>query len=246
MYGLEGRIGLAVLDIDLTIEPDLRRVLPEGVEIHAARVIYPHEVTPEALAQAAAGLDGAVRSLLAVQPRCIAWACTSGSFFGGTDGHERLLGDLANMAGRVPVTTASGAVVAALRALGSRRPAVGTPYSPDVNELLFRFLRESGFDPFPVESFFGKLVDDITLQSVEESEVADFARRIDRPDADAVVISCTGLPTARIAAPLEREFGKPVITSNLAILWHALELGGIGPRPQPCGRLFETALRRSA
>src|SRR5215211_645451 len=163
MYGREGRIGLAVLDIDLTIEPDLRRVLPEDVEIHAARVVYPHEVTPEALAQAASGLHGAVRSLLAVQPRCIAWACTSGSFFGGTDGHERLLGTLANLAGRVPVTTASGAVVAALRALGSRRPAVGTPYSADVNELLFRFLRESGFDPFPVQSFFGKLVDDITL-----------------------------------------------------------------------------------
>ncbi len=80
MYGTKGRIGLAVLDIDICIEPDLRRVLPEGVEIHTARVVYPHEVTPEAMEVATRGLDQAVQSLLAVQPKCIVWACTSGSF----------------------------------------------------------------------------------------------------------------------------------------------------------------------
>src|SRR5687767_12740622 len=75
MYGKKGRIGLAVLDSDLCIEPDLRRVLPEGVEIHTARVIYPHEVSPEAMEIATSGLDQAVKSLLAVQPRSIVWAC---------------------------------------------------------------------------------------------------------------------------------------------------------------------------
>jgi maleate cis-trans isomerase len=173
-----------------------------------------------------------------VQPKSIAWACTSGSFFDGKQGNDRLLGKLAEMAGGVPVTTASGAVVAAMKALGVNRPAVGTPYSPDVNALLFRFLQQSGFDPFPVASYFGKLVDDITLQSVEEEEVAAFARAIDRPDADSVVISCTGLPTARIAAALEEELGKPVVTSNLAILWHGMRLAEIEHRGVPGGRLF--------
>ena len=37
---------------------------------------------------------------------------------------------------------------------------------------------------------------------------------------------------------LEQELGKPVVTSNLAILWHALAIGGIAARPSHAGRLF--------
>jgi maleate isomerase len=238
MYGTKGRIGLAILDIDLCIEPDLRRVLPEGVEIHAARVAYPHQVTAEALEEATRGLRQAVASLLAIKPRSIVWACTSGSFFNGRAGNEALLAELSEMADGLPVATASSALIAALTALGIRRPAVGAPYSPEINHRLFVFLRDHGFDPYPVAGYFDRLVDDITLQSVEDDEVAAFARRIDRQDSDAVVISCTGLPTARIIPPLEAELGKPVITSNLAILWQALRIGDITEWPHSAGRLF--------
>lgn len=239
MYGRKGRIGLAVLDIDLCIEPDLRRVLPEGVEIHAARVCYPHEVTPEAMEIATSRLGAAVESLLPLQPNSIVWACTSGSFFDGKVGDERLLQQLSTMTMGTPATTASGAVVAALRAVGSKRPAVGTPYSPEINRRLGVFLAEHGFDAFPVAGYFDRLVDDITLQSVEDDEVASFIRGYDRPEADAVVLSCTGLPTARVVALLERELGKPVITSNLAILWQAMRIGGIQERVIGAGRLFD-------
>jgi arylmalonate decarboxylase len=239
MYGEAGRIGLAVLDIDLTIEPDLRRLLPEGVEIHASRVIYPHEVTPEALEQAAKGIDQAIKSLIPLQPRSLVWACTSGSFFRGRSGHEALLGNLNRAANGLPVTTASGAVVAALTALHVRRPAVGTPYSPAVNSLLFHFLEEYGLNPYPVESYFGKSVDDITLQSLSENQIADFIERIDRPEADAILVSCTGLATATLVPQIEAFLKKPVITSNLAILWHAMNIGGIKVAPNSTARLFQ-------
>jgi maleate isomerase len=241
MYGRKGRIGLAVLDIDLCIEADLRRVLPEGVEIHAARVSYPHEVTPEAMEIATSRLGMAVESLLPVMPKSIVWACTSGSFYGGKAGNEKLMQQLAAMTKGIPATTASGAVVAALEALGCKRPAVGTPYSPEINRRLGVFLNEHGFDAFPVAGYFDRLVDDITLQTVEDEEVAAFMRSYDRPEADAVVLSCTGLPTARVVASLERELGKPIVTSNLAILWHAMRIGGIRERVTGAGRLFDIA-----
>jgi maleate isomerase len=238
MYGKKGRIGLAVLDNDLCIEPDLRRILPDGVEIHAARVVYPHEVTPAAMAEATRGLELAVKSLVAVQPKSIVWSCTSGSFFNGKAGNDNLLRELAAVSGGIPVATASSALIAALNALGLKRPAVGTPYSPAINKVLGNFLRENGFDPLPVAGYFAELVDDDTLQALEEDEVAAFAREIDRPEADSVVISCTGLPTAGIVEMLEQELGKPVVTSNIAILWHALKIGGIPVKPPHRGRLF--------
>jgi maleate isomerase len=238
MYGKAGRIGLAVLDIDLTIEPDLRRLLPCGVEIHTSRVAYSHQVTPLALEQAANGVEQAIRSLIPVQPRCLVWACTSGSFFRGRSGHDAMISDLRRVADGLPVTTASGAVVAALQTLGVKKPAVGTPYSPEINRLLFRFLAEYGFWPFPVEGYFGKSVDDITLQSLSADELAAFIKRLDRPDADAILLSCTGLATATLAPEIEKVLNKPIVTSNIAILWHAMKIGNIDSRAKSGSRLF--------
>src|SRR5260221_187661 len=42
------------------------------------------------------------------------------------------------------------------------------------------------------------------------------ARRVDRPDADAILISCTDVATLPILERLEQDCGKPVITSNLS------------------------------
>lgn len=240
MYGKGGRIGLAILDSDLTIEGDMRRLLPDSIECHTARVIYPKIVNPENMAIAADGLDQAIDSLLAVRPMAIGWACTSGSFFGGTRGHAAIMERMRKRAGRIPVTTASESVVAALKALGKTKPAVGTPYSPEMNQRLEVFLQDHGFDVFRVQSYFGRVVDDYTMQDVEEPALANFIESLDRPDCDALVMSCTGMPTARVAPELERRIGKPVITSNLAILWNCLRLGHCAEQPKADCALFRT------
>jgi maleate isomerase len=238
VYGTAGRIGLAVLDSDMTIEGDLRRLLPDDVEIHTARVIYPHSVTVENLAIATAGLDKAIESLLPVRPKAIAWACTSGSFYGGRAGHERLIERMRENAGAVPVFTAAGAVVDALQALGCRRAAVATPYPADVNRRLDRFLADHGLDAEPAVGYYAQPVEDYELQSVEEADLERFLLALDRPNCDALVLSCTGLPTARVAPQVEARLGKPVITSNLAVLWNALRLGGIPSLPTARLSLF--------
>ena len=42
------------------------------------------------------------------------------------------------------------------------------------------------------------------------------------------------------AAGVEAHIAKPVVTSNQAILWNALRLGGIARRPAAATRLFAT------
>ena len=238
MYGTTGRIGLAILDSDLTIEPDLRRQLPEGVEIHAARVRYPHSVSAENMRQAVAGLDDAIASLLPVRPAAVIWACTSGSFYDGRAGNQALRATLAARARGVPTDTASGSVIEALRALGLRRPAVGTPYGPEINARLDVFLAEHGFAAHPTVGYHADVVDDYALQDVSEDDMERFILGLDRPDCDGILVSCTGLPSAGFVAVLERRLGKPVVTSNQAILWNALRLGRIAARPDDGARLF--------
>lgn len=230
MYGRLGRIGLLVLDSDLTVEPDLRRILPEGIETHTARVTYPRRVTERNMAIAADGAIAAVGQLLPVRPSVIAWACTSGSFFAGQAGNRALTARLAQAAG-VPATTASTALIAALEDLGIRKPAVGTPYSPAINARLEAFLRECGIRPSVLRGFHAGELDDYALQEVEEDQIVCFAAGLAETDCDAVVLSCTGLPTARIATAFERSTGKPLLTSNLVLLWHCFRLAGFPVAP---------------
>jgi maleate cis-trans isomerase len=53
-----------------------------------------------------------------------------------------------------------------------------------------------------------------------------------------VLVSGTGLPTVGMLERLERDLGKPAITSMQASLWHALRLAGLRQRITGFGRLL--------
>ena len=57
-------------------------------------------------------------------------------------------------------------------------------------------------------------------------------------DADAVFLSCTTIRSVPIIAALERDLGRPVVTSNQAMVWHVLRQAGIADHLAGYGRLF--------
>jgi maleate cis-trans isomerase len=63
--------------------------------------------------------------------------------------------------------------------------------------------------------------------------------RIDRPDIDALVIPGGNFPTMESIAPWERQFGKPVITTNQATLWAVMRTMQIDTSLAGKGRLLE-------
>lgn len=62
-----------------------------------------------------------------------------------------------------------------------------------------------------------------------------------RPESQAIFISCTNLRTLEIIESLEKKLGKPMVTSNSASLWKMLRVIQ-DPRAIPgAGRLFREA-----
>jgi hypothetical protein len=87
-------------------------------------------------------------------------------------------------------------------------------------------------------------VKDIYAENEERAYL--LARRADASGADAVLLSGTGLPTVAVLEMLERDLGKPVISSNQACLWQALRLAGVREAIPGFGRLLrETDLSKS-
>ena len=232
MFGWRARIGVLVPPGNPTMEPELYRMVPDGVSLHFARM---EEVGGAAYASAAggaAGLDdrvesyvrgvpGPARALSAVKPSVVIFGMTAASY-GPRDRDAALVAQLASLTGSIAIT-AAGAIRAALTRLGVKRLALGTPYPESISLQGRAYWEAAGFQIVG----YHRLADVDNIYAENEQRAYQLARAADAPDADAVLLSATGLPTATVLDVLERDLGKPVISSNQACLWHALRLAGV-------------------
>jgi maleate cis-trans isomerase len=62
---------------------------------------------------------------------------------------------------------------------------------------------------------------------VQLDAVVELICAADRPDADAILVSCTDLATLPVIDSLEARLGKSVISSNSATLWASLRAVGV-------------------
>ena len=236
---IRARIGVLVPSGNPTVEPELYRMAPEGVTIHFARLDSGEGApgTPDAIEQRTLGyldaLPAAVRSLAAIKLDAILLAHTGVSYVNGVNGEPALSTRLADLAG-TQVTTAAGAIAAGLRRLGVKRLALATPYPPSISEAGRAFWEASGFEIVGYRRLEGVA----NIYDETEDRARSLARAADAPTADAVLVSGTGLPTAGIIEDLERELGKPVVTSQQASLWRALRLARVADSVPGFGRLL--------
>jgi maleate isomerase len=237
--GVRANLGLLVLRTDQTIEDEFRFTLPtDGVALYEARLYNDPEITPEKLAKMSDRVPTTVDLLPAVAFDVVGFACTSGALVIGEDRiaervHEVLPG--------VQVTDPVTAARAALGALGVSRIALLTPYLTAINHSLRASLMARGMD-IPVMGSFNEADDNrvarISPESVEQA-ILDIGAAA---ECDAVFVSCTSLRVARIVERIERKLGKPVTSSNHALAWHMLRLGGVTDDLPGKGELFRRPL----
>lgn len=230
------RVAVAVLDSDLHLEPELAAVFRGRLPIHVGRVEYPGEVRTESLAAAEQALSETARLLQRTGPDLMVYGCTSGSFYGGDD-HLARLRERVGQVVDAPVVTASDAIVQALARLGVRRVGLVSPYSTEITEQLVGFLARRRVAVAGTELLFGdRRVDDTELQSLGAEDLAAACERV-TADADAVLVSCTGMALLASAELIESRIGVPVVSSNLAIARLLLDLSGQSG-PADCGTLL--------
>jgi len=77
--------------------------------------------------------------------------------------------------------------------------------------------------------------------SVQPETVKALAMEVVRPQTEAVFISCSNFRTLDIIEAVEKESGRPVVTSNQAAMWGALRAIGDKRAVPGAGRLFKEA-----
>lgn len=246
MYGARGRIGLITLATDTGVLPEYARLMPKDVAVYPAPIVLPGgDVTAAALAEMLADdrLERAAALLAWAEVDVVVFACTTGSLVHGIGWDRELVARIERACGR-PATTTATAVLDALRAVGATSLGVATPYLDELCMIERRFLEESGFVVAEIAGL--GCATDREIGRLGPDDAVALAARVDSPRGDAIFISCTNFHCVPAIAALERQHGKPVITSNLAGAWAALRRIGIDDAIPGHGRLLTLPLPTEA
>lgn len=228
------KLGFVLLATEQTVEDDMMRLRPPGVGVHFTRAWNPDSVSIATFDAQLSDLGRAARTLLPDGSLdVICYACTSGSL---VMGEGRVLDELRKGAPGAVATSLISGVIRALRHLDITRVAVATPYLAEINAREAEYLERAGFEVTEIRGL--GLEKDSDMIRVRPDVIADLARAVDSPQAQAVFISCGALRSLDLVEGLERDLGKPVVCSNQAMMWDMLRLAGLDDRIAGYGRLL--------
>jgi arylmalonate decarboxylase len=231
-------VGLILPSLNVTMESEMARLMPPGVSVHTARVMTRGKTTPDSYREMACDAERAAELLETADVDIVAYACTSGSI---VEDEEPILERIRQIT-RAPAVATAPAVVDALRALGAKAVGVATPYVEFVNEAERKYLEVRGFTVTAIKGLLlGKTAEDRRAIGKQPAEVAfRLALEVNSPEAEALFISCTNFATLSIIQLLERQAGKPVVTSVQATAWALLRALGLPDRIAGYGKLLES------
>src|SRR5262245_21068494 len=148
---------------------------------------------------------------------------TAPSFLKGA-GYDREVIDRIVKATGKPATTTSTALLRALRMTGAKRIALGSAYTAKVNAIAAAFLEANGFEVVTARGL--EMVDNLAVGRLGPESAYELARATAGVDADALVLACTNWRSMDVLERLERELGRPVLSTTQVSVWDALRLVG--------------------
>lgn len=235
------KIGVLVPFTNCNLEPDMMALCPPGCTVHFERMGgYDVDEIPGSEQMAGLGasdISETLRLLSGVRPAVILYGCTSATLTHGTAFDRDLAAQIRTTSGALSLT-AAGSLVAGIKALGASKVGFASPYLGEINDQAVAFLSDEGIAVVQ-RADIGRELGNYGQGELTPDEVYDLAIQADHPEAEAIVLSCTDMRSVEAITRIETALGKPVVTSNQAMvfgLMRALSLPRHGGLP---GALFD-------
>ena len=234
-YGDRARIGMLLPSVNRAAEPQITEMLPTGVSLHTTRLRL-QSSEEEHINEMVADVERGAVMLADADVDLIVFHCTAASMF--KPGFDDSIIDRIETATGKPATSTSKGCVEAFDTVGAKKITLTTPYIQVTNDREVAFLASHGVEVLS-ETGLGITGDGGAMLAVEPDEWRQRVTAQDEQSSQAAFLSCTAIRAVEAITPIEAEIDKPVVTSNQAMVWHALRKLGIDDRPAGYGRLME-------
>lgn len=229
-YGKGGWIGIGTPQANPTVEAEFRRLLPDNTEILITRLQGSATSSEQRLKDYLVGLDGALEAYDALRPDVFGFACTGSSYLVGAAREAEIVAAAAARFG-YPVITAAQAVLASLKALDAERIAVLAPYPQNIIDASVAFWEQAGLTVTAAKRIDIGSADTRKIYGLSSNDAAIAMANLPTGEADAVLLSGTGMPTLAAIRDLGAGMGKPLLSSNYCLSWALLRELGDGRAP---------------
>jgi len=236
--GWKAKIGILIPSVDTGYcSYEFRKVCPDGVVTLETRVGM-GRLTLENLQKMKGDVLHGSRLLATANPDVITYEATAAGFVLGVEGEQTLIREIEDETG-IKATTGASSVAESLKFLGTDSVSIFAATSEDITAFAAKYLSDSGFDVREVESAsFGHATEGFRWSPWEVySNVMKFYRRC--PDVDAVFIAGGCFRTLEMIETLEKDIGRPVVTTVPANMWHCLKIAGVKDPVYGFGQLLE-------
>jgi len=229
------RIGLIIPSADQLTETQFHRYCPDGVTIHVTRLRLP-EHRRLMMAQIDDAIAEAATVLADARPGVIVFHYPASTLGDAAENETRYL-DVIEEATDLPAVSTGRAVVEALDSLGVDKLVLITPYDEAAGQKETRYLEEAGFEVIHELGLGLTGVDEYIMVPAQRWHQIAISNA--RDDADGYLLSCTNTNMIAVIEACESHLGKPVITSNQAVLWACLKRLRTPHAIVGLGRLFD-------
>lgn len=203
---------------------DWSRILPPGFSLVTTGLnVRAH--TPEEFDKAIKDLESALSVFVAEEVDVVLLSGITLATQRGYEGEREIVAALSEKL-RLPVISAMSANTEALKHLGAKKIVVATAYLERINQALKRYLEDAGLQVLGIKGL------DVSAPVGQAKLPEDASLRVGRevfrghPDADALLIHGRWRSLGHVEA-LEREIGRPVVSSTAASFWWVLKTLGI-------------------
>jgi maleate isomerase len=218
-------IGMLIPATNTAVEIDVNRVLPKNYQVFVGRLRV-SSVDEAGWREHDADIDYQAQLLGTIKPAGIILLQTAASFYGEVGYDAKVVDRIAAISG-APAYTSAYSIGRAMKALGAKRIAMLSPFFETILGIVF----------LAVDSF--NMTDPLAITRLGPEPATVALEKLAALKPDAIIMAGGAYHVMNSIDGWEQRFGLPIVATNQAAIWAAVQTVNGSESIRGYGRLLE-------